>query len=63
MEGEKKRRQERVGSVAADPDNLENSKGAGGGTQGTQGLSKNCRRRENVSPMSCLIRSVRNKYH
>ena len=34
----KKRRQESVGSVAADPDNLDNSKGAGTEVQGTQGL-------------------------
>ena len=34
----KKRRQERVGSVAADPDNLENSKEAGGGSTRYPGL-------------------------
>ena len=46
----KKRRQERVGSVAAaTPDNLENNKEAGGGAQGTQGSSKNCTSRETVS--------------
>ena len=62
---EKKRtgRQERVGSVAANPDNLENNKEAGGEAQGTQGLSKNCTRRESVSPLLRLIRGFRNKYH
>ena len=59
----KKRRQEKVGSVGVDPDNLENSKKAGGEAQGTQGLSKNCTSRESVSPSSRLIRSSRNKYH
>ena len=49
----KKRRQERVGSVSADRDNLENSKKkAGSEAQDTQGLSKNCRRRESVPPSS-----------
>ena len=43
---EKKRRQQRVRSVAANPDNLENSKETGGEAQGTQGLSKNCTSRE-----------------
>ena len=33
-----KRRQEWVGSVAANPDNLEGNKEAGGGAQGTQGI-------------------------
>ena len=59
----KKRRQQRVGSVAAGPDNLENSKEAGGETQGTQSLSKNCSSRESVSPLSRLIRGFRIKYH
>ena len=45
-------RKERVGPVAANPDNLENNKEAGGGPQGTQGLSKKCARRE------CPLRSV-----
>ena len=58
----KKRRQKRVGSVAANPDNLENSKKAGREAQGTQGLSKNCISRESVSPLSRLIRGFRNKY-
>ena len=38
----KTRRQERVGSVAGNPDNLENRKEAGREAQGTQGLGKNC---------------------
>ena len=56
-------RKERVGPVAADPDNLESNKEAGGGAQGTQGSSKNCTTRESVSPLSRLIRGFRNKYH
>ena len=32
--------QERVGSVAANPDNLGSNKEAGGGAQGAQGSSK-----------------------
>ena len=64
VEREKKRRQERVGSVAANPDdNLENRKEAGGRSQGPQGLSKNCTSRESVSPLPRLIRGFRNKYH
>ena len=59
----KKRRQERIGSEAANADNLENSKEAGGGAQGTQDLRKNCTSRESVSPLSRLIRGFRNKYH
>ena len=42
MEREKKRGQRRISSVAADPDNLQNSKEGGGEAQGTQDLSKNC---------------------
>ena len=57
------RRQERIGSVAANPDNLGISKEGGGGAQVTQGLSKNCARRESVSPLLRLIRGFRNKYH
>ena len=57
------RTQERAGSVAADPDNLENSNEAVGGAQGTQGISKDCTSRESVSPLSRLIRSFHNKYH
>ena len=54
---------ERVGPVAANPDNLESNKEAGGGAQGAQGSSKNCASRESVSPLSRLIRCFRNKYH
>ena len=59
----KKCRKERVGPVAANPDNLESNKEAGGGAQGTQSSSKNCTSRESVSPLSRLIRDFRNKYH
>ena len=38
--------------VATNPDNLEDSKEAGGGARGTQGLNKNCTNRESVSPLS-----------
>ena len=56
-------RKERVGSVAANPDNVESNKEAEGGAQGTQGSSNNCTSRESVSPLSRLIRGFRNKYH
>ena len=56
-------RKERVGSVAANTDNLESNKKAGGGAQGAQGSSKNCTSRESVSPLSRLIRGFRNQYH
>ena len=59
----KSSRQERVRSVATDPDNLENSREAGREAQGPQGLCKNCKSRERVSPLSRLIRGYRNKYH
>ena len=59
----KKCRKERVGSVAANPDNLGSNKEAGGGAQGAQGSSKICTIRESVSPLSRLIRGFRNKYH
>ena len=59
----KKCRKERVGSVAAIPDNLGSNKEAGGGAQGAQGSSKICTSRESVSPLSRLIRGFRNKYH
>ena len=49
--------------VAANPDNLENGKEAGGRAQGTQSLSKNCTSRESVSPFLRLIRRFRSKYH
>ena len=63
VEREKKYRRERVGSVAANPDNLESNKEAVGGAQDTQGSSKSCTSRESVSPLSRLIRGFRNKYH
>ena len=59
----KKCRKERAGPVAANPDDLENNKEAGGGAQATQSSSKNCTSRGSVSPLSRLIRSFRNKYH
>ena len=62
-ERQKKCRKERVGSVAANPDNLESNKEAGGGAQGTQCSSKSSTSRESVSPLSRLIRGFRNKYH
>ena len=54
---------ERVGPVAVNPDNLNSNKEAGGGVQGTWGLSKNCTSRESVSPLLHLIRGFRNKHH
>ena len=59
----KKYRKERVGSVAANSDNLGSNKEAGGGAQGAQGSSKICTSRESVSPLLRLIRGFRNKYH
>ena len=59
----KKCRKERVGSVAANSDNLGSNKEAGGGAQGAQGSSKICTSRESVSPLSRLIRGFRNRYH
>ena len=59
----KKCTKERVGPVAANPDNLEGNKETGRGVQDTQGLSKSCTSRESVSPLSRLIRGFRNKYH
>ena len=56
-------RKERVGSVAANPDNLGSNKEVGGGAQGAQGSSKICTSRESVSTLSRLIRGFRNKYH
>ena len=56
-------RNKRVGPVAANPDNIESNKEAGGGAQGTQGSSENCTRRESESPLSRLIRGFSNKYH
>ena len=59
----KKCRKERVGSVAANSDNLGSNKEAGGGAQGAQGSSNICTSREIVSPLSRLIRGFRNKYY
>ena len=59
----KKCRKGRVGSVAANPDNLESNNEAGGRAQGAKGSSKICTSRESVSPLSRLIRGFRNKYH
>ena len=59
----KKCRKERIGSVAANPDNLGSNKEAGGGAQGAQGSSKICTSRESVSPLSRLTRGFCNKYH
>ena len=55
-----KRRQESVGLVAADPDNLEDYKEPGG-KQGIPSLSKTCTSRESVSPLSRLIKGFCNK--
>ena len=46
-----KRWQERVRSVATDPDKLESSKEAEREAQGTQGLSKNCTQVDRVCPL------------
>ena len=54
---------ERVGSVAANPDNLGSNREAEGRAQGAQGSSKICTSRESVSPLSRLIGGFRNKYH
>ena len=51
-------RKERVGSVAAKPDNLESNKEAGGEHKGLRAQV-----RESVSPLSRLIKGFRNKYH
>ena len=60
----KKCKKERVGSVAANSDNLGSNKEAEGGAQGAQGSNKIiCTSRESVSPLSRLIRGFRNKYH
>ena len=56
-------RKERVGSVAANSDNLRSNKEAGRGAQGAQGSSEIRTSRESVSPLSRLIRGFRNKYH
>ena len=59
----KKCRKGRVCSIAADPDNLGSNKEAERGATGAQGSSKICKSRESVSPLSRLIRGIRNKYH
>ena len=52
LDGKRKTcRKERVGPVAANPDNLESNKKAEGGAQGTLGSSKNCTSRESMSPL------------
>ena len=56
-------RQDSVGSVAGDPDILENSNGAEREAQGTQGFRRHCTSRESVSPLSRLTGSFRNKYY
>ena len=56
MSGKRKKcRKERVGSLAANPDNLGSNNKARGGAQGAQGSSKICTSRESVSPLSRLI--------
>ena len=62
MERGKNVENKKIGPVAANPDNLESNKEAGGEAQGTQGLSKNCTSRESASPLSRLIRGFSNKY-
>ena len=57
----KKCRKERVGSEAANTDNVESNKEAGEGAQGAQGSSKICTSRESVSSLSRLIRGFRSK--
>ena len=54
-------RKERVGPVAANPNNLKSNEEAWG-AKGTQGSSKNCTNRESVSTLSRLIRGFRNTY-
>ena len=56
-------RQERIGPVAANPDNLENDKEAGGEAQGTQALSKKRTSRESVYPLRRLMSGFHKKYH
>ena len=64
MSGKRKKcKKERVGLVAANPDNLGSNKEAGGGAQGDQSSSKISTSRESVSPLSRLIRVFCNKYH
>ena len=55
---EEKCRKQRVGPLAANPDNIESNKEAGGGAQGTQGSSKKCTSRESVF-VSCVASDQR----
>ena len=57
----KVRRQERVGLVGVDPEDLENRKEVEKEAHAAQDLSKNCR--ESMSPLSRLIRGFWNKYN
>ena len=50
----KKCRKERVGSVAANSDNLGSNNEAGEGAQGARGSSKICTSRESVFPLSLI---------
>ena len=52
-----------LGSVAAEPDNLEDGKEAGRKTQGTQGVRKICSSRENVCPLSRVMRCLHSRHH
>ena len=61
-EDKKKRIQERVRSVAADPYNSENSKEEGGEHKLLRARVKNCTSRESVSPLSRSVRGFRNRY-
>ena len=59
----KKRRQESVGSVAANPDNLENSKEVGGKHKVPRAQVRTVQV-EKVCPLLwCLIRGFRNEYN
>ena len=51
------------GRVAANQDNLENSKEAGREAQKTQGLSRKCRCGGSVFSLSCVIEYFRIKCH
>ena len=54
-EEESKQKQESIGTVDANHDNLEISKDAGREARGIQGLSKNCRYRGCVSSLSRVV--------
>ena len=57
LRGKRKQRiQERIRSLAADPDNIDNSKEAWREAQGAQSLRKKGTSEESVSPLSRLIR-------